>query len=66
MSMLIKNLEYLMYKKRISANQLQELTGVAQSTTTRILNGNTTNPRDAGFLLPKLSNFALFMDICII
>ncbi|EOH1988390.1 S24 family peptidase [Campylobacter jejuni] len=46
MSMLIKNLEYLMYKKRISANQLQELTGVAQSTTTRILNGDTVNPRD--------------------
>jgi len=44
--MLIKNLEYLMYKKRISANQLQELTGVAQSTTTRILNGDTVNPRD--------------------
>ena len=46
MSMLIKNLEYLMYKKHISANQLQELTGVAQSTTTRILNGDTVNPRD--------------------
>ena len=46
MSMLAKNLEYLMYKKRLSANQLQELTGVAQSTTTRILNGSTTNPRD--------------------
>ena len=46
MSMLIKNLEYLMYKKRISANQLQELTGVAHSTSTRILNGDTVNPRD--------------------
>ena len=46
MSMLVKNLEFLMYKKHVSANQLQELTGVAQSTTTRILKGDTVNPRD--------------------
>lgn len=46
MSMLVKNLEFLMYKKHVSANQLQELTGVSQSTTTRILKGDTVNPRD--------------------
>lgn len=46
MSQLIKNLDYLMHKKRLSANQLQKLTGISQSTTSRILNGDTANPRD--------------------
>lgn len=46
MSLLAKNLEYLMHKHRLSANQLQALSGVTQSTTSRILKGDTASPRD--------------------
>lgn len=45
MSSLVQNLEYLMKKQGLSANQLQEKTGVTQSTTSRILSGETKNPR---------------------
>lgn len=45
MSHLAKNLDYLLHKNRLSANQLQELSGITQSTTTRIIAGKTTNPR---------------------
>ena len=34
MSNLAKNLEYLLFEKRLSANQLQEQSGITQSTTT--------------------------------
>lgn len=42
---LAKNLEYLLAKHHLSANQLQEQSGITQSTTTRIIKGDTTNPR---------------------
>lgn len=45
MSYLAKNLEYLLYLNRLNATQLQEQAGITQSTTTRILSGKTTNPR---------------------
>lgn len=47
MSYLAKNLDYLLHKNRLSANQLQEKSGITQSTTTRITGGKTTNPRQS-------------------
>lgn len=46
MTTLIKNLDYLMHKKRTNANKLQEDIKVPQTTTSRILNGSTGNPSD--------------------
>lgn len=45
MNYLAKNLEYLLKKHNLSANQLQEQSGITQSTTTRIMKGETQNPR---------------------
>lgn len=52
---LIKNLNYLLDKKRMSANALHNATGVPQSTTTRILNKETLNPSDK--TIGKLANY---------
>lgn len=41
---LIKNIEYLLAKKHLNAYQLQEKSNIPQSTTFRILNGETTSP----------------------
>lgn len=46
MSTLIKNLDYLIHKNRTNATQLQEDIKVPQTTTSRILNGTTSNPSD--------------------
>lgn len=46
MTTLIKNLDHLIYSKRTNATKLQEDIGVPQTTTSRILNGTTTNPSD--------------------
>ncbi|MGP1571863.1 MAG: LexA family transcriptional regulator [Moraxella sp.] len=46
MSYLVQNLEHLMKCNNLSANQLWHKTGVSQPTTSRILNGETSNPRD--------------------
>lgn len=46
-SYLADNIEYLMDMHGLSANSLQEKSGITQSTTSRILNGSTKNPRDA-------------------
>lgn len=46
-SYLAKNLEFLMNKKGLNANSLQDKAGITQSTTSRILNGTTRNPRDS-------------------
>ncbi|UZA02065.1 LexA family transcriptional regulator [Moraxella bovis] len=45
-SYLAKNLEFLMNKQGLNANSLQDKSGITQSTTSRILNGSTKNPRD--------------------
>lgn len=45
MNYLAKNLGFLLHKHHLSANQLQEQANIVQSTTTRILKGDTTNPR---------------------
>lgn len=45
MSNLAKNLDFLLYKHRLSANQLQDKSGITQSTTTRIISGATKSPR---------------------
>lgn len=45
MSNLAKNLDFLLYKHRLSANQLQDKSGITQSTTTRIISGETKSPR---------------------
>lgn len=45
MSNLAKNLDFLLHKHRLSANQLQEKSGITQSTTTRIISGETKSPR---------------------
>lgn len=46
-SYLASNIEYLMNVHGLNANSLQEKSGIIQSTTSRILNGTTRNPRDA-------------------
>lgn len=46
MSTLIKNLDHLIHKHRTNATQLHEDIKVPQTTTSRILNGTTTNPSD--------------------
>lgn len=46
MTTLIKNLDHLMHVKRTNANKLQEDINVPQTTTSRILNGSTSNPSD--------------------
>ena len=46
MSTLIKNLDHLIHKNRTNATQLQEEIKVPQTTTSRILNGTTSNPSD--------------------
>lgn len=46
MSTLIKNLDHLIHKHRTNATQLQEDIKVPQTTTSRILNGTTSNPSD--------------------
>lgn len=45
-SIIAKNLEFLMSKKGLNANGLQDRSGITQSTTSRILKGDTRNPRD--------------------
>ncbi|WP_080947460.1 S24 family peptidase [Moraxella bovoculi] len=45
-SIIAKNLEFLMSKKGLNANGLQDKSGITQSTTSRILKGDTKNPRD--------------------
>lgn len=45
MSYLATNLDYLLHKHRLSANELQSKSEITQSTTSRILSGKTTNPR---------------------
>lgn len=45
MSNLAKNLDFLLHKHRLSANQLQDKSGITQSTTTRIISGETKSPR---------------------
>lgn len=45
-SYLAKNLEFLLNKQGLNANSLQDKSGITQSTTSRILNGSTKNPRD--------------------
>ncbi len=60
MSTLIKNLNYLMKQHGLSANQLQEKTGVTQSTTSRILKGETKNPR-----LDALQKYADYFGVSI-
>lgn len=46
-TVLSKNIEYLLSRKGLTANSLQEKAGITQSTTSRILNGTTKNPRDS-------------------
>ncbi|WP_432481638.1 LexA family transcriptional regulator [Moraxella sp. ZY200743] len=46
-SIIAKNLEFLMSKKGLNANGLQDKSGITQSTTSRILKGDTKNPRDS-------------------
>lgn len=60
MSTLIKNLDHLIHKKRTNATQLQEDTGVPQTTTSRILNGNTANPSDR-----TLEKYAKFFGVTV-
>ncbi len=55
MSNLIKNLDHLIHKKRTNATQLHEDIGVPQTTTSRILNGTTSNPSDR--TLKKYADF---------
>ncbi|UNU74139.1 helix-turn-helix transcriptional regulator [Moraxella nasovis] len=42
-----KNLDFLMKKQGLNANGLQDKSGITQTTTSRILNGSTKNPRDS-------------------
>ena len=44
MTLLAKNIEYLLKKKGINAYQLQDKSDIAQSTTFRIINGDTKSP----------------------
>lgn len=46
-SIIAKNLEFLMSRKGLNANGLQDKSGITQSTTSRILKGDTKNPRDS-------------------
>lgn len=57
---LIKNLDYLLHSKRTNATQLQEDIGVPQTTTSRILNGKTSNPSDR-----TLKKYADFFDVTV-
>lgn len=47
MSLLAKNIQYLLDKNNINAYQLQEKSNIAQSTTFRITNGDTKSPGSA-------------------
>lgn len=44
MTLLAKNIEYLLSKKGINAYQLQDKSSISQSTTFRIMNGDTKSP----------------------
>lgn len=44
MTLLARNIEYLLNKKGINAYQLQDKSDIAQSTTFRIMNGDTKSP----------------------
>lgn len=44
MTILAKNIEYLLDKNHMNAYQLQDKSNIAQSTTFRIINGETQNP----------------------
>lgn len=57
---LIKNLDYLLHSKRTNATQLQEDIGVPQTTTSRILNGKTSNPSDR-----TLKKYADFFNVTV-
>ena len=59
-STLIKNLDHLIHSKRTNATQLQEYIGVPQTTTSRILNGTTTNPSDR-----TLKKYADFFEVTV-
>lgn len=45
-SIIAQNLLYLMDKMGLTANLLKDKSGITQTTTSRILNGSTKNPRD--------------------
>lgn len=44
MTLLVKNIDYLLNKRGMNAYQLQDKSDIAQSTTFRILNGDTKSP----------------------
>lgn len=60
MNTLIKNLDHLMHSKRTNATQLQDDIGVPQTTTSRILNGTTSNPSDR-----TLKKYADYFDVTV-
>lgn len=55
MSLLAKNIEYLLEKNKLNAYQLQDKSGIAQSTTFRITNGETKSP--SGRTVKKYADF---------
>ena len=55
-----KNLDFLLKQQGLNANSLQEKSGITQTTTSRILNGSTKNPRDN-----VVQQYAKFFNISI-
>lgn len=57
-TVLAKNIEYLLNKNGINAYQLQDKSNIAQSTTFRIINGDTKSPGSA-----TVQKYANYFDI---
>ncbi|MDO5769746.1 MAG: S24 family peptidase [Psychrobacter sp.] len=60
MDTLVKNLDHLMHLKKTNATKLYDDTGVPQSTTSRILNGETSSPSDK-----TLKKYAKYFNVSV-